>query len=709
MPRLPDIDSLGPRPVPQSQRGVARQPAAGIVGDAIAGIGQNLTRIAEARFEKEDRLAYAAAKSAYLTADIAARKELQDDPDYGTFEARYAEKMKAAREAATGLLRSNADRRLFGVEIDTDFARGSAEVATLARGKRVAADKSVLFQGLENLRDVSRDALDEGTRAEAIKSANELIEGARGKGLLDPLEATALREKWASDYAAEQVTLALNREDPAAAAKVLGAFGDKIDWKTRLDLEERLKRVTDFRVASGDFARSAGVPTITGTDAGKVPSLGLMYSAIRSQESRNRQFGSDGKPLTSPKGAVGVMQIMPATGPEAARLAGLPWDADKLRNDPEYNRKLGEAYFKEMLRQFGDPIGAAAAYNAGPGRVRAAMKKGGDWISRLPKETQDYVANFRKNTGYAGAQQGPRRWDKNEVYANIDRMADAEGWTIERRERAKEYADSQIARDEQLAGREEQAEMRSALDVVDKLDDKFTDISQIPNAGKLAPDDRMQLENMAAANRRAQLEATKPDANGDVAITLKVLSARDPETFKTMDLRPFRPFITPSEFESLAVDQAKLRSKPADQPATASLRSEIDTAIRFWGKDIGLDIGERDSTEKRQQYGRVYDLMRTYLDRATEGGKRKPTDDEMKAAFDSATMEVVVRGGGWLGGDTKARRFELDERQKRVGVPIPADTRGRIVASYRRNGIEPTEQQIAETYLQNKGKPGFWK
>lgn len=117
-----------------------------------------------------------------------------------------------------------------------------------------------------------------------------------------------------------------------------------------------------------------------------------VFARMRQLESGGRQFGPDGRPLTSPKGAIGIAQVMPATAPEAAALAGLPFDEERYRNDPQYNEALGQAYFREQLRAFGDPAKAAAAYNAGPGRVRDAIQRGGEnWLSLLPAETRNYV------------------------------------------------------------------------------------------------------------------------------------------------------------------------------------------------------------------------------------------------------------------------------------------------------------------------------
>jgi hypothetical protein len=92
----------------------------------------------------------------------------------------------------------------------------------------------------------------------------------------------------------------------------------------------------------------------------------------------------------SPKGAVGLMQVMPGT----ARDPGFgldPTPTGKLV-DPKTNLRAGAAYLGKMLERYGDQNKAIAAYNAGPGRVdRAVAERGDDYLSVLPKETREYV------------------------------------------------------------------------------------------------------------------------------------------------------------------------------------------------------------------------------------------------------------------------------------------------------------------------------
>ncbi|MCA2411290.1 lytic transglycosylase domain-containing protein [Rhizobium leguminosarum] len=87
----------------------------------------------------------------------------------------------------------------------------------------------------------------------------------------------------------------------------------------------------------------------------------------------------------SPKGAMGLMQIMPATWAELRARHHLGNDAF----DPRDNILAGAAYLAELHDLYGSP-GFLAAYNAGPGRYEKHLATG----DPLPRETVDYVAKI---------------------------------------------------------------------------------------------------------------------------------------------------------------------------------------------------------------------------------------------------------------------------------------------------------------------------
>lgn len=117
----------------------------------------------------------------------------------------------------------------------------------------------------------------------------------------------------------------------------------------------------------------------------------VIYSIIRTESA----FMADAR---SPAGALGLMQIMPATGRETARRIGAKLANARALLDPTKNVTIGSAYLKQMTDRFGGSFAmAAAAYNAGPHRVRAWRPKSGCvpadiWIDTIPfTETRRYV------------------------------------------------------------------------------------------------------------------------------------------------------------------------------------------------------------------------------------------------------------------------------------------------------------------------------
>ncbi|MCG5237376.1 lytic transglycosylase domain-containing protein [Xanthobacter oligotrophicus] len=96
------------------------------------------------------------------------------------------------------------------------------------------------------------------------------------------------------------------------------------------------------------------------------------------------QAESGGDPRAiSPAGAMGLMQIMPATWDELRVHHGL--GADPF--DPRDNILAGAAYLRQLHDRYGSIRAMLAAYNAGPARYEASLAG-----ERLPLETRTYIA-----------------------------------------------------------------------------------------------------------------------------------------------------------------------------------------------------------------------------------------------------------------------------------------------------------------------------
>ena len=166
----------------------------------------------------------------------------------------------------------------------------------------------------------------------------------------------------------------------AALAARLGLVSESIFTLARSDYWDDLdlRFPLPHRALIGAAAAERGLP------------VDWVYAIIR-QESA---FDAD---IASHAGAVGLMQLMPATAKEVAADAGLDAPSTLALIDPRLNVELGSRYLAAMRQRFGgQTVLATAAYNAGPGAVGRwlpAQPVAADlWLSEIPyRETRDYV------------------------------------------------------------------------------------------------------------------------------------------------------------------------------------------------------------------------------------------------------------------------------------------------------------------------------
>jgi soluble lytic murein transglycosylase-like protein len=128
---------------------------------------------------------------------------------------------------------------------------------------------------------------------------------------------------------------------------------------------------------------------------------GQWIRAVIMIESGGRTMLGENRPITSPAGAMGLMQLMPETWREMRRAYRLGADP----YDPHDNITAGTAVLAILYRQYGYPT-MFAAYNDGPGMLaaHAALNQ------PLPTETENYVRNIASilSTGVMHRAGGPR-------------------------------------------------------------------------------------------------------------------------------------------------------------------------------------------------------------------------------------------------------------------------------------------------------------
>lgn len=241
MPRIPDASQLG-YTVPSIRTPRFQDRSGEIVAESAGRLAQSIGAAADAYQEREDKFAYAQAKSALLSADVEVRRTLENDQDWGTFEKRYSESMTKAREKAAGLIRSPRDRALFDMDAKLDVERGVNEVRNVAKRKEVDWGRASLDGMLQANRSAALNAADEPTRAALISATQDAIDGAKSKGYISEQEAMNQQQGWTASYAEGFVGMQPAEKRIELLSKPKGTTADYIAPDRRAALLEAAKK-----------------------------------------------------------------------------------------------------------------------------------------------------------------------------------------------------------------------------------------------------------------------------------------------------------------------------------------------------------------------------------------------------------------------------------------------------------------------------------
>lgn len=206
------------------------------------------------------------------------------------------------------------------------------------------------------------------TREDLIRARELFLVGQDGRGRSEWDAAVA----WFSPEQKAQAAILAHRWGwHSRAIATVGSIGEFDDLALRYPLP--------FRNAFSAYSEAAAIPTT------------WAYGVARSESLFMRD-------IRSSAGAIGLMQLMPATGRRVARDAGVPYRGLDTLTNPESNIRLGTTYLARMAERYGgNRVLATAAYNAGPHRVDRWIPEQGAidariWIENIPfNETRGYV------------------------------------------------------------------------------------------------------------------------------------------------------------------------------------------------------------------------------------------------------------------------------------------------------------------------------
>jgi soluble lytic murein transglycosylase len=227
-----------------------------------------------------------------------------------------------------------------------------------------------------------------------------------------------------------QEVAAIGREPGFRRALALYQLGLRLEslrewaWSTRGMDDKQLLAAAEFALQNEMFDRAinAASKTLALHDFGVLyvaPYREMLGENARAQQLEEawvlglvRQESRFISAIKSSAGAAGLMQLMPATAKWVARRMGMRDYSWARVTDTDVNAALGTYYLRHVLDGLdGNPVLAAAAYNAGPGRANrwrgTRSLEGAIYAETIPfDETRDYVKKVMNNTMYYAAMLG---------------------------------------------------------------------------------------------------------------------------------------------------------------------------------------------------------------------------------------------------------------------------------------------------------------
>lgn len=411
------------------------------------------------------------------------------------------------------------------------------------------------------------------------------------------------------------------------------------------------------------------------------------------------QAESSGDPsAVSPKGAKGLMQLMPSTAEEMAKELGVPYSEERLTADPNYNMALGNAYLNKMLGRYnGNTTLAVAAYNAGPGNVDEWIKANGDprtgqvsdqaWIDKIPfKETRDYTGKITSQLVPSNAS---------------SRLAAATSAANQIKDpQTRKYALDRIDDLDKAAKLQEKANFDQAADIA--LDAGY---NQIPPAmlDSIGAEDRVKLQKLDEHRRKG----TEPTTDED---KLRQFLSMPGEQFAQLSLqRDIRPYLNNADFKTLQKSWNKAQAGDyTDQRANKAETDRLLTVMAQAGILTGtsLKASEPKNLERQQQFRAAYQGRK---DAFFMSHGRQPTAQEADDMASGLAIDVRLKGTGFFGGDSTVKMWQVAPEQMEASYvdkgdieisDIPAVTRAQIVGVLRRRGEPASEENIKALYIQ---------
>lgn len=521
-------------------------------------------------------------------------------------------------------------------------------------------------------------------------------------------------------------------DDPLGAQKYYQKHIDGISGAQRTAVEKALKSAVTPVLASNIANAAMHGGAIPNAEAADVVSKDLPYDAIAWAESGGKDFGPDGKLITSPKGAQGKMQVMPGTG------ASPGFGVEPVKDgSPEERNRVGRDYYRAMLSRYGNQSLALAAYNAGPGKVDAALQRIGSApgqsalvdpervLSSMPRETREYVAKINaKAPPTPGSidtttdiERNRQTWVAAARQSATAAFGEQNPGAIEQtvnlvEQRAAEIKRGQIATDKaardrlisRVYGFSTGPDGTVVQTPISQRPKNLTDLLQSPE-DKRAWNDLDPVSQSAIMNRIGKDDVPKTAQTMGLRHYLDGLSYTDPQKFMTLNFADpqYVDRLPKADLAALMGQQNKMTVKSGKDAVTATnMQRALSVAapiLKASGVHYTVSPGTKGYSEtKSKRYNAFVGALSQQLEAFADEHKRQPSTDDVRKMTGTLVAEGTERGSGWFW-DKEQKLFEAQDITK-FAPKVPDDEREKITAAYKRRyaGRAPTENQIQDAF-----------
>lgn len=465
------------------------------------------------------------------------------------------------------------------------------------------------------------------------------------------------------------------------------------------------------------------------------------------------QAESSGDPdAVSPKGALGLAQVMPETALEIATelkdetfLSLSPEDRKRYLLREDVSLRYGAHYLNKMLKRYGGDLEAAlVAYNAGPGNADKWVAAGRNYDALpKPEETKPYVQKIFKALGSDGSEPstvGRRGQSEASMISTLEANPVFRGLPVDQQNSVREnvrrqyrmqmeeqerldlvagtrsvvdyavanYTNPDEAREYIREKIQDPVALEDGLALVDKEYNRIRQEEEVrkTEAFKATATKVLELRDAGKTNealaaipkdldaddreklRKLALDGAATVDNAQVEGDLWAISYRDPDAFKAVDLTKYRGDLTQETLEKFAQVQEKLK-KPGETTSIRTVGSMLDN----YYEELGIKSSkDENDIKKRNAIERQVGNQILQLERKLG---RKAEMDEIQSVLDMTFMTFSTPGR-FYGENTNTLTDvlgTLQETADEYAMPLDSlyDTAIQDLAN---NGYDPTPENL---------------